>query len=140
MESSSNRLLVHLRQQKNPILRFVRKLSLEFSEEVAADFVFGEQSLGLFISLKYFRLYPDYLPLRMGEVPSVTHRVVICLKDEDGEVEDVLSDLDFLCCFEKFTLVLASTKEEAATFLESFATLGPEDVRIPISCVLLQHT
>ena len=128
--SSSNRLLVHLRQQKNPILRFVRKLSIDFSDEVAADFMFNDQSCGLFISLRYFRLYPDYLSLRMGEVPSVPHRVVICLKDEEGDIEEILSDLNFLCCFEKFALVLASSKEEAAQCLESFTTLGPEDVHM----------
>ena len=130
--SSPYHILVHPRQQRNPVFKLRHKLHINFSEEAVADFQFSETSCGLFISLRFLRHDPRYLPVRMAEVPlSLPHRVLVCLVDEDsGDIEEAISDLDFMCCFEKFILLLAYSKEDVIRYLESLSSLTSQDIHL----------
>lgn len=62
--TKSNSIVVSPRQRGNPVLRFVRNVPWEFGE-VLPDYVLGQSTCALFLSLRYHHLHPDYIHARL---------------------------------------------------------------------------
>ena len=60
-------LVVNPRQKGNPILKFVRNVTWAYGE-TPADYMMSESAGGLFLSLRYHQLHPNYLARRLGEL------------------------------------------------------------------------
>ncbi|KAM5237100.1 DNA excision repair protein ERCC-1 isoform 1-T1 [Ctenodactylus gundi] len=62
--AKSNSIIVSPRQRGNPVLKFVRNVPWEFGE-VIPDYVLGQSTCALFLSLRYHNLHPDYIHERL---------------------------------------------------------------------------
>ena len=109
--SSDRAILVHKRQQGNPMLRCIKNVPIRYTDEILADFVLGSGAAALYLSLRYHLLHPghvsetcppsrrrvesterfcvcvDYLAGRVGEMKRhFDLRIILCLVDiEDSE-------------------------------------------------------
>ncbi|MQL98244.1 hypothetical protein Taro_030954 [Colocasia esculenta] len=86
---SRNAILVSHRQKGNPLLKHIRNVRWVFAD-VVCDYLLGQTSCALYISLRYHLLHPDYLYYRIRELQkNFKLRVVLCHID----VEDVAKPL-----------------------------------------------
>ncbi|KAL3655878.1 hypothetical protein CASFOL_000274 [Castilleja foliolosa] len=84
-----NSILVSHRQKGNPLLKHIRNVRWAFAD-IACDYLLGQNTCALYLSLRYHLLHPDYLYFRIRELQkNFKLRVVLCHVD----VEDVVKPL-----------------------------------------------
>lgn len=115
-------VLVHPNQKGNPLLQFVTNVPYEFDETIVPDFVVGRVNCMLYLSMRYHRLYPDYIYDRIKKLGDLyTLRVLLLLFDvEDGR--HVLREISKLCFYSRMTLILCWSLEEAGRYIEIYKT------------------
>uniref|UniRef100_A0A3B3Z6V3 DNA excision repair protein ERCC-1 n=1 Tax=Periophthalmus magnuspinnatus TaxID=409849 RepID=A0A3B3Z6V3_9GOBI len=78
---SGSSIIVSPRQRGNPILKYVRSVPWEFGE-VVPDYVLGQTTCALFLSLRYHNLNPNYIHERLKQLgSSFVLRVLLLLVD-----------------------------------------------------------
>ncbi|XP_069738640.1 DNA excision repair protein ERCC-1 isoform X4 [Phaenicophaeus curvirostris] len=114
--AKSSSIIVSPRQRGNPVLRFVRNVPWEFGD-VVPDYVLGQSTCALFLSLRYHHLHPDYIHERLRLLGrSYELRVLLLQKDP----LQALKDLAKVCILADCTLLLAWSPEEAGRYLETY--------------------
>ncbi|KAI4301828.1 hypothetical protein L6164_035068 [Bauhinia variegata] len=115
---SRNAILVSHRQKGNPLLKHIRNVRWTFSD-VVCDYLLGQSSCALYLSLRYHLLHPDYLYYRIRELQkNFKLRVVLCHVD----VEDVLKPLlevTKTALLHDCTLLCGWSLEECGRYLET---------------------
>jgi DNA excision repair protein ERCC-1 len=115
-----NTMLVHPSQQKNPLLTHVHNIAWEVSDAIKVDYVVGQTTGALYLSLRYHRLYPNYIYERMANAKQL-YVVRLLLVHVDVENHHApLCEINRLAVLNGFTLVLAWSLEEAGRYLETF--------------------
>ncbi|KAK7269304.1 hypothetical protein RIF29_22027 [Crotalaria pallida] len=113
-----NAILVSHRQKGNPLLKHIRNVKWTFAD-VVCDYLLGQNSCALYISLRYHLLHPDYLYYRIRELQkNFKLRVVLCHVD----VEDVMKPLlevTKTSMLHDCTLLCAWSLEECGRYLET---------------------
>ncbi|GAA5816175.1 hypothetical protein MFLAVUS_009701 [Mucor flavus] len=131
-DRAGNTILVKPTQQKNPILKHIHNVPWEPSEYIKADFVVGQTTGIVYLSLKYHRLYPTYIYDRLQELQnSYVGRILLVYVDIDAH-HDSLREINRVAILSDFTLMLAWSLEEAGRYLESYKWLqnkGPDFIR-----------
>ncbi|KAL5566125.1 hypothetical protein UlMin_029289 [Ulmus minor] len=118
--SSQNRnaILVSHRQKGNPLLKHIRNVRWAFAD-IVCDYLLGQGSCALYLSLRYHLLHPDYLYYRIRELQkNFKLRVVLCHVD----VEDVakpLLEVTKTALLHDCTLLCAWSLEECGRYLET---------------------
>lgn len=116
---SASSILVSPRQKGNPILNSIRSLPWEYSE-VPADFVLGQTTCALFLSLKYHRLHPEYIYSRIRQLgQKYLLRIVLVMVDIENH-QDPLKELSKTSLINNVTLILCWSANEAGRYLELF--------------------
>ncbi|XP_018612948.2 DNA excision repair protein ERCC-1 [Scleropages formosus] len=116
---SGNSIIVSPRQRGNPILKFVRNVPWEFGEAVP-DYVLGQTTCALFLSLRYHNLNPNYIHDRLKQLgQSYTLRVLLVQVDVK-DPHHALKELARICIMADCTLILAWSPEEAGRYLETY--------------------
>jgi DNA repair protein Rad10 len=65
-------------QQGNPVLKHIRNVRWVFGD-IVPDYLLGQTTCALYLSLRYHLLHPDYLYFRIRELQkSFRLRVVLC--------------------------------------------------------------
>ncbi|KAM9224420.1 DNA excision repair protein ERCC-1 isoform 2-T3 [Dugong dugon] len=114
--AKSNSIIVSPRQRGNPVLKFVRNVPWEFGD-VLPDYVLGQSTCALFLSLRYHNLHPDYIHQRLQSLgKNFALRVLLVQKDP----QQALKELAKMCILADCTLVLAWSPEEAGRYLETY--------------------
>uniref|UniRef100_A0A4W5L0V9 DNA excision repair protein ERCC-1 n=1 Tax=Hucho hucho TaxID=62062 RepID=A0A4W5L0V9_9TELE len=110
---SGNSIIVSPRQRGNPILKFVRSVPWEFGE-VVPDYVLGQTTCALFLSLRYHNLNPNYIHdrLKLLDLPNTP------LSPKDPHHS--LKELARICIMADCTLILAWSPEEVGRYLETY--------------------
>ncbi|XP_076987555.1 DNA excision repair protein ERCC-1 isoform X4 [Tamandua tetradactyla] len=117
--AKSNSIIVSPRQKGNPVLKFVRNVPWEFGD-VLPDYVLGQGTCALFLSLRYHNLHPDYIHERLQSLgKSFTLRVLLVQVDVK-DPQQALKELAKMCILADCTLVLAWSPEEAGRYLETY--------------------
>lgn len=128
----SNKLLVKPTQQHNPVLKHVRNVPWEPSDYIKADFVVGQTTGVVYLSLRYHRLYPTYIYDRLSELKhSYVGRILLVYVDTDA-YHNALREINRLAIVSDFTLMLAWSLEEAGRYLETYKAFehkGPDLIR-----------
>lgn len=128
----SNKLLVKPTQQNNPILKHVRNVPWEPSDYIKADFLVGQTTGVVYLSLKYHRLYPTYIYDRLSELKhSYVGRILLVYVDIET-YHDAIREINRLAIVSDFTLMLAWSLEEAGRYLETYKAFehkGPDLIR-----------
>mmetsp|Transcript_21246 Transcript_21246/g.41672 ORF Transcript_21246/g.41672 Transcript_21246/m.41672 type:complete len:217 (+) Transcript_21246:310-960(+) len=118
-ENSGNPILVSHRQKKNTVLKFIENVPYKFVD-AAADFILGESTCALYLSMRYHLLHPDYLYSRISEVKrDFRLRVVLCVVDIQN-CQTPLMLLTSLASANDFTVILCWSQQECARYLETY--------------------
>lgn len=112
-------LLVHQRQRGNPILKFVRNVPWEFGD-IVPDYVMGQTTCALFLSLRYHQLNPNYIHDRLKQLGRSYELRVLLVQIDIKEPQHLLRELSKICILADCTLILAFSTEEAGRYLESY--------------------
>ncbi|MCO5608240.1 hypothetical protein L7F22_062446 [Adiantum nelumboides] len=113
-----NAILVSRKQQGNPVLKHIKNVRWIYAD-IVPDYLLGQSSCALYLSLRYHLLHPDYLYFRIRELlKSFRLRIVLCFVD----VEDVVKPLHEVtktALLHDCTLLCAWSLEECARYLET---------------------
>ncbi|CAK9195889.1 unnamed protein product [Sphagnum troendelagicum] len=113
-----NAIIVSRRQQGNPVLKHIRNVRWVFGD-IVPDYLLGQTTCALYLSLRYHLLHPDYLYFRIRELQkSFRLRVVLCHID----VEDVIKPLHEVtktALLHDCSLLCAWSLEECGRYLET---------------------
>lgn len=116
-----NAILVNRRQTGNPVLKYIRNVRWVFGD-IVPDYLLGQSTCALYISLRYHLLHPDYLYFRIRELQKGFRlRVVLCHVD----LEDVIKPLHEVIktsLLHDCSLLCAWSLEECARYLETLKT------------------
>ncbi|KAL9248086.1 hypothetical protein vseg_021448 [Gypsophila vaccaria] len=114
----SNAIFVSHRQKGNPLLKHIRNVRWNFAE-VIPDYVLGQNSCALYLSLRYHLLHPDYLFFRIRELQkNFRLRVVLCHVDVEDVVKPLL-EVTRTSLLHDCTLLCAWSLEECGRYLET---------------------
>lgn len=112
-------ILVSPRQKGNPILNNIRSLPWEYSD-IPSDYVLGNTTCALFLSLKYHRLHPEYIYSRIRALGGKYNlRVLLTMVDIQNH-EESLKELSKTSLVNNLTLILCWSAQEAGRYLELF--------------------
>lgn len=112
-------ILVSSRQKGNPILQHIRLTPWEYAD-IPADYLVGNTSCALFLSLKYHRLHPEYIYTRIKALGGKFRlRILLTVVDIPNH-EDSLKELSKTCLINNLTIILCWSAPEAAHYLELF--------------------
>ncbi|KAG0474948.1 hypothetical protein HPP92_014634 [Vanilla planifolia] len=113
-----NAILVSHRQKGNPLLKHIRNVRWVFAD-VVCDYLLGQSSCALYISLRYHLLHPDYLYYRIRELQkNFKLRVVLCHIDVEDVVKPLL-EVTRTAMLHDCTLLCGWSLEECGRYLET---------------------
>ncbi|CAF1938828.1 hypothetical protein Bca4012_075045 [Brassica carinata] len=113
-----NAILVSNRQKGNPLLKHIRNVKWVFSE-IIPDYLLGQSTCALYLSLRYHLLHPDYLYFRIRELQkNFKLRVVLCHVDVEDSVKPLL-EVTKTALLHDCTLLCAWSLTECARYLET---------------------
>ncbi|KAM8858249.1 DNA excision repair protein ERCC-1 [Synchiropus picturatus] len=112
-------IVVSPRQRGNPILKFVRSVPWEFGE-VVPDYVLGQTTCALFLSLRYHNLNPNYIHDRLKQLGQTFTLRVLLVQVDVKDPHHALKELARICIMADCTLILAWSPEEAGRYLETY--------------------
>ena len=106
-------------QKDNPFLRLVTLVPVQFCS-IVPDFIIGKSTCCLFLSLKYYGRYPEYIKGRFLELLHSPYRqrtsasfpykncFLLCLVDtNNANAALAMQELNLVCVKENVTLMLA---------------------------------
>lgn len=117
--SSPSAILVSTRQKGNPILNHVKLSPWEYAD-IPADYVVGNTTCALFLSLKYHRLHPEYIYARIRLLGGKFNLRIVLIMVDIPNHEDSLKELSKTSIINNLTLILCWSAPEAAHYLELF--------------------
>ncbi|KAL2354160.1 DNA repair protein rad10 [Cryomyces antarcticus] len=124
-------ILVSPRQKGNPILNNIRSMPWEYSD-IPADFVLGNTTCALFLSLKYHRLHPEYIYSRIRALAGKYNlRILLTMVDIQNH-EESLKELSKTSLINNVTVILCWSAQEAGRYLElykSYEHAAPTSIR-----------
>ncbi|RCH79883.1 Excision repair cross-complementation group 1 [Rhizopus stolonifer] len=118
-----NTILVNPTQQKNPVLKFIRNVPYEPSESIKMDYVVGQTTGVIYLSLRYHRLYPTYIYDRLNSVKGLFVTRILLVYVDAENYHDAVREINRVAILSDFTLMLCWSLEEAGRYLESFKAL-----------------
>ncbi|XP_045296844.1 DNA excision repair protein ERCC-1 isoform X5 [Leopardus geoffroyi] len=104
--TKSSSIIVSPRQRGNPVLKFVRNVPWEFGD-VLPDYVLGQSTCALFLSLRYHNLHPDYIHGRLQSLGKSFALRVLLVQVDVKDPQQALKELAKMCILADCTLVLA---------------------------------
>ncbi|KAI9222325.1 restriction endonuclease type II-like protein [Blastocladiella britannica] len=118
----SNSIIVNGMQRGNPVLEHLRTVAWEYGAS-QADYVVGRTAGVLFLSVKYHRLKQDYIA---GRIRAMAHafdlRILLVLVDVSDH-QSTIRELSRLCIQNDLTMLVATSNEECARYLEMYKLL-----------------
>uniref|UniRef100_A0A1J3IP01 DNA excision repair protein ERCC-1 n=1 Tax=Noccaea caerulescens TaxID=107243 RepID=A0A1J3IP01_NOCCA len=113
-----NAILVSNRQKGNPLLKHIRNVKWVFSD-IIPDYLLGQSTCALYLSLRYHLLHPDYLYFRIRELQkNFKLRLVLCHVDVEDSVKPLL-EVTKTALLHDCTLLCAWSMTECARYLET---------------------
>uniref|UniRef100_A0A8C3AXS4 DNA excision repair protein ERCC-1 n=1 Tax=Cyclopterus lumpus TaxID=8103 RepID=A0A8C3AXS4_CYCLU len=116
---SGSSIIVSPRQRGNPILKFVRSVPWEFGD-VVPDYVLGQTTCALYLSLRYHHLNPNYIHDRLKLLGKTFTLRVLLVQVDVKDPHHTLKELARICIMADCTLILAWSPEEAGRYLETY--------------------
>lgn len=115
----TNSIIVNPRQRGNPIIKFIRNVPWEYGD-IVPDYLMGQTTCALFLSLRYHQLHPDYIHNRLKQLGRSYELRVMLVQVDVKESHHLLKELAKICVLADCTLILAFSTEEAGRYLETF--------------------
>ncbi|CAM8925346.1 unnamed protein product [Rhodiola kirilowii] len=113
-----NAILVSNRQKGNPLLKHIRNVRWNFAD-ILCDYLLGQGTCALYLSLRYHLLHPDYLYFRIRELQkNYKLQIVLCHVDLEDVVKPLL-EVTRTALLHDCTLLCAWSLEECGRYLET---------------------
>ncbi|XP_067878106.1 DNA excision repair protein ERCC-1 isoform X2 [Heterodontus francisci] len=127
--AKQNTIVVSPRQRGNPILKFVRNVPWEFGE-VVPDYVLGQTTCALYLSLRYHCLNQEYIHSRLKALGQAFALRILLVQVDVKDPHHELKELAKICLLADCTLILAWSCEEAGRYLETYKVFEnkPSDI------------
>ncbi|NXN38824.1 ERCC1 protein, partial [Rhinoptilus africanus] len=93
-------------QRGNPVLKFVRNVPWEFGD-IVPDYVLGQSTCALFLSLRYHHLHPGYIHDRLRQLGRSYGLQLLLLQVDVKDPHQALKELAKVCILADCTLLLA---------------------------------
>ncbi|NXN94789.1 ERCC1 protein, partial [Rhinopomastus cyanomelas] len=106
-------------QRGNPVLKFIRNVPWEFGD-IVPDYLLGQSSCALFLSLRYHQLHPGYIHERLRLLGRSFALQLLLLQVDMKDPQQALKELAKVCVLADCTLLLAWSPEEAGRYLETY--------------------
>ncbi|XP_078442580.1 nucleotide repair protein isoform X2 [Wolffia australiana] len=113
-----NAILVSHRQKGNPLLKHIRNVRWIFAD-VVCDYLLGQSSCALYISLRYHLLHPDYLYYRIRELQKNFKLCVVLCHVDVVDVAKPLLEVTRTALLHDCTLLCGWSLEECGRYLET---------------------
>ncbi|XP_075581563.1 LOW QUALITY PROTEIN: DNA excision repair protein ERCC-1 [Pelecanus crispus] len=117
--AKSSSIVVSPRQRGNPVLKFIRNVPWEFGD-IVSDYVLGQSTCALFLSLRYHHLNPGYIHDRLRHLGRSYGLQLLLLQVDVKDPQHALKELAKVCILADCTLLLAWSPEEAGRYLETY--------------------
>ncbi|KAM6188799.1 LOW QUALITY PROTEIN: DNA excision repair protein ERCC-1 [Sarcoramphus papa] len=117
--AKSSSIIVSPRQRGNPVLKFVRNVPWEFGD-IVPDYVLGQSTCALFLSLRYHHLNPGYIHDRLRHLGRSYGLQLLLLQVDVKDPHQALKELAKVCILADCTLLVAWSPEEAGRYLETY--------------------
>jgi DNA repair protein Rad10 len=120
-------VVASVRQRGNPLLSRLVSHAVTYSADLVPDYHISTGIGALFLSVRYHLLHPGYLADRLRrcaadrEVHART--VAVCLADAPG-ADAALEDITCMCLDRGVALLVATSYDEAARFIEALRHLA----------------
>ncbi len=113
-------IMVSKKQLGNPVLKFIRLLPYKIEEGLVPDFVVGDSTCVLFLSMRYHLLHPQYVFARLATLKSMYKLRVLLVLVDCEDTEKSLLTLGKICLNNDLTMILSWSDQEAARYLETY--------------------
>lgn len=122
IKTDSSSLLVHSRQRGNPLLKHLRQVKWEYSDEIlgGADYSMSRSSCALFLSLRYHQLNPNYIYERLKSNKFPYQLKILLVQCDTTDPAQSLKELARLANLYELTLLVSWNDEESAKYLETY--------------------
>jgi DNA excision repair protein ERCC-1 len=118
---SAHAIQVSPRQRGNPVLSHISNVAWEYGgKDMLADYILGETCAGLYLSLKYHMLHPNYIQSRMQSVRYSFSLKLLLVYVDTEDSDAVLQEVTRLAFLNAWTLIACWSYEEIARYLETF--------------------
>ncbi|XP_059652518.1 DNA excision repair protein ERCC-1 isoform X2 [Cornus florida] len=102
----------------NPLLKHIRNVRWAFAD-IICDYLLGQSTCALYLSLRYHLLHPDYLYYRIRELQkNFKLRIVLCHVDVEDVVKPLL-EVTKTAMLHDCTLLCGWSLEECGRYLET---------------------
>jgi DNA excision repair protein ERCC-1 len=118
---SASNILVSNRQQGNPILKEIKQQGWEYAD-IPSDYVMGNTTCALYLSLKYHRLHPHYIYNRIRDLAGKYNLRILLVMVDVSNHEEHLKELSKTSLINNVTLILCWSPAEAGRYLELYKT------------------
>jgi DNA excision repair protein ERCC-1 len=112
----SRLIRVNPNQKGNPILGLIKTFPWDY-EDIVPDYVVGESNAVLFLSLKYYRLHPEYILPRIRTISNFKLKILLVLSDIQAN-QQAIRELTKICVDHKVTMLVAWSDSDAAKYIE----------------------
>lgn len=113
-------ILVNKLQTDNPLLKSLVNVNWSYVESRHDyDYYVNNRNV-LFLSLKYHKLKPEYITKRMKPLVK-KDAILIFIIDVPSNYDNILRDINKICLYNEFTLLVAFSFQEAAKYLTFLA-------------------
>lgn len=124
-------LYVGLKQKGNTVLALIRNVPIAYSKMVP-DYIMGPTTCALFLSIRYHKLYPQYIHRRISELgKDFKLRILLVYVDMDDNTT-ALNQINLIGVRNNFTVILCWSELECARYLETYKM---KDGKTDVSCI-----
>nr|CAG4644238.1 EOG090X0BTB [Lepidurus arcticus] len=114
-----NSVVVSPRQRGNPLLKSIRNVAWEYGE-IIPDYVMGQTTCGLFLSLRYHNLNPNYIYERLKSLGKQYELRILLVQVDVKDPHHPLKEITKICLLADLTLMVAWSPEEAGKMIETY--------------------
>ncbi|KAL6765147.1 hypothetical protein V8C86DRAFT_1029283 [Haematococcus lacustris] len=112
-------IVVSERQKGNPVLKHIRNVRCVYAS-IGPDYLLGQNTCALFLSLRYHLLHPEYILYRIKELQrAFALRLLLVLVDVEDPTKP-LENITKAALTNDCTLICAWSPQEAARYLETY--------------------
>nr|CAG4652104.1 EOG090X0BTB [Triops cancriformis] len=115
----ANSIVVSPRQRGNPLLKSIRNVAWEYGD-IVPDYVMGQTTCALFLSLRYHNLNPNYIYDRLKSLGKQYELRILLVQVDIKDPHHPLKELTKICLLADLTLMVAWSPEEAGKMIETY--------------------
>ncbi|KAH7944600.1 hypothetical protein HPB52_021815 [Rhipicephalus sanguineus] len=106
----------------NPLLKSLRSVPWEFGD-IEPDYVLGQTTCALYLSLRYHQLFPGYIHSRLRSLGRAFELRLLLVQVDVADPHPSLRELSQVSLLADCTMLLAWSAEEAGRHLETYKAL-----------------